>query len=53
MENTHDEDQLPTHYEKQLAPYHLSQAQILEIRQAVMRIAAQIMDHYLDHLDDS
>jgi hypothetical protein len=53
MKSHQTESEILAEYEQKLAHYNLSKERILEIRQSVIRIADQIMDHYFDHLNDS
>jgi hypothetical protein len=48
-----NEDQILAEYAIKLAHYDLQPEQILKVRQAVKRIARQILDHYFAHLNDS
>jgi hypothetical protein len=51
MENTYNEDQIHAHFEKELAPYNLTKAELLEIRDAISLLCDQILDLYFDQLD--
>ncbi len=52
MENTPNEEQIQAYFEKELAPYNLTNTELLEVREAVSRIVDQILDHYFDQLSD-
>ncbi len=48
-----NEEQILAEYAEKLAHYDLQPEQILKVRQAVKRIARQILNHYFTHLNDS
>lgn len=54
MSNNHDlkESQIIEQYKNALSHYSLNHDQIVEIRQAIVRVADQILDHYFDSLGD-
>lgn len=47
-----NEEQIHAYFEKELAPYNLTNTELLEVREAVSRIVDQILDHYFDQLSD-